>query len=72
MGEDALSGGSIGVTVDELAEPTCIDPGDITVLVAPYPPEVTGLWEEQGVLAKVINDDRDDVLNPMCARTRAR
>lgn len=59
----------MGVTVDELAERICVDPGDIMVLVATYPPDVTDLWEEQGVLANVINDDLDDVLNPMCART---
>lgn len=60
---------TMGGTVEELADRICVDPGDIMVMVATYPPDVADVWEEAGVLGNAISDDLDDTLNPMCART---
>lgn len=59
----------MGVTVDELAERLCVDRGDILAMVGMYPPDETHVWEEEGVLSNIANDDIDATLNPVGART---
>ncbi|GAA5174255.1 hypothetical protein GCM10023321_77620 [Pseudonocardia eucalypti] len=54
----------MSATVDEVADAAHVAPGDILVLLATYPDEVTDLWEESGVLSKVGIDEVHDVLDP--------
>jgi hypothetical protein len=39
---------AMAMTVDEVAESACVDPGDVLALAAMYPDDEYGIWEEEG------------------------
>jgi hypothetical protein len=59
----------MGFTVDEVAEQTCVDPGDVLVLAASYPDDEHEVWEEEGVLSHAVASDIWMQLNWQCQRT---
>lgn len=51
-------------TVDELARDMCVDPADVRTLIGMYPGDVLDVWEEEGVLSRLIGEDLRHVLSP--------
>lgn len=44
-------------TVDELAREMCVYPADVRMLIEMYPGDVLDVWEEEGVLSRLVGAD---------------
>jgi hypothetical protein len=60
---------AMAMTVDEVADSACVDPGDVLALAAMYPDDEYGIWEEEGVLSKEAASDIWRQLNWQCQRS---
>jgi hypothetical protein len=58
---------AVAATVEQLADPFGVTPGDVRVLIAQYPGDVP-LWDEVRVLAPEIGHDMSRIVSPQGER----